>query len=79
MKKLKRVYDAARALNDHTLDDAARYVGKSASMINQVLAGQVTSKPTVDAIVDYCYKAGLKHSIKKIGFEPETNIQKASV
>lgn len=79
IKKLKRVYDAARALNDHNQDEASKVVGKSASMINQTLSGQVTSQPTIDAITDYCYKAGLKNSIKKIGLEPDQKMQKASV
>ncbi len=78
MKKLKRVYDAARMLNGHTLEDAAAYVGKSQSMIDQVLAGKVTSAPTTEAVADYCYKAGLNHSLRKIGLDPEQKVEKAS-
>lgn len=78
MKKLKRVYDAARALQGHTLEEAAVFVGKSQSMIDQVLAGKVTSAPTVEAVADYCYKAGLKHSMKKMGLDPEQKLKKKS-
>lgn len=61
LKKLKSIYNAARALNGHNQRQAAKHVGKSASMINQVLADLVTSKPTITAIIDYCNCAGFTY------------------
>lgn len=78
VKKLKRVYDAARALNGHNQEEAAREVKKSQSMINQVLAGTATSQPTVDAILKYCYRAGLRRSVEKLGLDPEMKMQPAT-
>lgn len=75
LKKLKSVYDAARALNGHTQEEASVVVGKSQSMINQVLSGSVTSQPTIDAVRKYCYKAGLKHTIEKLGLDPKQNVK----
>lgn len=79
IQKLKRVYDAARQLNGHTLDEASVEVGKSASMINQVLSGSVTSKPTIDAVRNYCYETGLSSTIKKLGLDPDQPAQKKQI
>lgn len=75
LQKLKSIYDAARALNGHTLEDASVKVGKSQSMINQVLSGTATSQPTTDAIKDYCYKAGLESNIRKLGLDPQKKVK----
>ena len=71
IQKLKRVYDAARQLNGHNQDEAAEVVGKSSSMINQTLSGTSTSQPTIDAVLNYCYKSGLEYTIKKHGLDPD--------
>lgn len=56
---LKRAYDASRELRGHKQDEAAEEVGKSSSMINQVLAGNATSQPTIDGIKNYIYETGM--------------------
>lgn len=72
LQKLKRVYDAARDLRGDTQEEAAPKVGKSASMINQVLSGTAASRPTEKAILNYCYEAGLEHTIAKLGLDPDS-------
>lgn len=76
-EKLKAVYDAARALNSHNQDQAAKSVGKSKSTIYQVLDGKMTSMPTVKALLDYCYDAGLRHTIKEIGLDSNMKVGKS--
>jgi|GEM_PF-4333376 len=79
LEKLKRVYGAARNLRDHNQKEAAPHVGKSESMINQVLSGTATSEPTEDAILNYCYEAGLEHIIKKLDLKPNSTIAQSSL
>jgi len=74
-EKLKSVYDAARALNNHNQDQAAESIGKSKSTIYQVFSGEMTSKPAIDAILDYCYKAGLSHTIQKLGLDSGSKVK----
>lgn len=75
VEKLKSVYDAARALNNHNQDQAADGVGKSKSTIYKVFNREMTSQPAVDAILDYCYKAGLKDTIRKNGLDPDAKVK----
>lgn len=63
---LKRAYDASREFRGHKQDEAAEVVGKSPSMINQVLAGTATSQPTIDGIKSYIYDTGLIKSEKEL-------------
>ena len=71
LEKLRSVYNAARALNNQTHLQAAENVGKSITTIHQVLIGDMTSQPAIDAIREYCYKAGLRYTIEKLGLNPD--------
>lgn len=68
-QNLKRVFDAARRLRGHNLEEAAQEVGKSVSMIRQTLAGTATSKPTTYEVMKYCRKAGLQSVMKDLGLD----------
>jgi transcriptional regulator with XRE-family HTH domain len=66
MQELKKVFNAARALQGDSLEVVAGKLGVSRKFLSDFLNGDATSAPLEKKIRAYISKAGLEKSIKRI-------------
>lgn len=70
MDKLKRVFDAARSFNRHSLEDAADELDVSRTMLDLFFKGAATSAPLEKRINEYIESSELVKTIRDLGLDP---------
>jgi hypothetical protein len=79
MKDLRKLFDSARMQYEHTVQDAANYMGYSKTTLERFFAHDYRYPDKVEhAVREYIRKSGIVRSIKKQGLDPDGTVAEAA-
>lgn len=80
MSEIKKVFDATRSYRGHSLEQASKELGVSATFLHKFLNQEATSAPLDKKIKRYIYKSELRRSVeqlcKELDLDPDMKMKK---